>query len=427
MLGKGNYAVVHKTPAAYGIQSPVVKSYYIRSGETDCMKEVWLHRLTNDKFKVEVGRIPSFVMGMPRAMGDLWDAVAGDGHKRVFSKRGFVAIMAPIMGSLSKLHARGIVHMDLKAENILLRGNSTWQQSVLADFGCAMAQFVNDPTDWDHGYLTVPERMPNGDSDTPMAEPSTAGDVYNLSMLALAVSHPRFRTDMKLRNQELHEKLVTVEGDQVTWKSPYAERWEDMCIGAEAVSLFAQALHPHPEQRPNVNQMLKAMKIRVPQSPSVNTYDFASLMLTRDDTLSDIVYKLLIDSMNFHPAAFVIASRMTKLYIAKHGDGQGKLISATALWIADSFTPHREFRFGQYRPHHETMRTIAMQMALEDGILDMAIPPHAVSKDRLKDIVTTECEEVQINWNWQTVVSQCRQMRHPLWIELMEGAAANTL
>jgi len=62
--------------------------------------------------------------------GDLYDAIA----KQRFKEQRSHQVMADLLSALAHIHCRGIVHTDVKAENLLLTEHG---RAVLADFGIA--------------------------------------------------------------------------------------------------------------------------------------------------------------------------------------------------------------------------------------------------------------------------------------------------
>ncbi|MDL2345822.1 serine/threonine-protein kinase, partial [Deinococcus sp. MIMF12] len=62
-----------------------------------------------------------------------------------------VAVGRGLLSALAHLHAQGVVHHDLKPENVLLCGGRRWAGAVrLTDFGLSHARFLPDP----HGTET---------------------------------------------------------------------------------------------------------------------------------------------------------------------------------------------------------------------------------------------------------------------------------
>jgi len=87
------------------------------------------------KQDAQAPREPQEVMSWSIAMefcdcGDLFDAVV----KKCFSEEHAMKMMTGLLGALVHIHSRGIIHRDVKVENVLLRHDG---QPVLADFGVA--------------------------------------------------------------------------------------------------------------------------------------------------------------------------------------------------------------------------------------------------------------------------------------------------
>jgi len=68
------------------------------------------------------------------AGGDLFSLLMRQACLEEFEVRWLVK---QIVSAISYLHAKGIVHRDLKLENILLMGPNIAHRIVVSDFGCA--------------------------------------------------------------------------------------------------------------------------------------------------------------------------------------------------------------------------------------------------------------------------------------------------
>ena len=70
--------------------------------------------------------------------GELFDRVAENG---AFTEKDTCLLMIKLLNALKYLHSKGIMHRDLKLENLILRDNDNNYDVKLADFG--LAAFVS--------------------------------------------------------------------------------------------------------------------------------------------------------------------------------------------------------------------------------------------------------------------------------------------
>lgn len=127
------------------------------------------------------GAPPTFVMELVRgeALADvLWD------HQRMRATLPIgrvLTIVRRVAGALDAIHARGILHRDVKPENIVIEQRTG--RPVLIDFG--LVSRLGDATQIRTGYGTpqymAPEMCPGGDA--PFV-PTTSADVYSLACTA---------------------------------------------------------------------------------------------------------------------------------------------------------------------------------------------------------------------------------------------------
>ncbi len=127
-----------------------------------------------DPGDIDAGREPFFVMELCDG-GSLADALEDAGGTMAPSS--LVPMLAIIAGGLASLHARGVIHRDVKPHNILLCGG----RAKLADFGLARGQEATRLTAAGTGAGTLAYLAPELLGD---AEPGPAADVYGLGVVA---------------------------------------------------------------------------------------------------------------------------------------------------------------------------------------------------------------------------------------------------
>ncbi len=94
------------------------------------------------------------------------------------------AIVSQVAGALEDVHAAGVVHADVKAENVVVRGERTRLRAKLIDFGIAR---VLDATETQLETDASPSGTPASMSSEQILnpeQPSTSWDVWALAILA---------------------------------------------------------------------------------------------------------------------------------------------------------------------------------------------------------------------------------------------------
>ena len=127
-----------------------------------------------DRGDVAAGREPFFVMELCDG-GSLADALDEAGGR--LSPEVVVPMLGTIAGGLASLHARGVIHRDVKPHNILICGTG----AKLADFGLARAEDTTRLTAAGTGAGTLAYLAPELLGG---AEPAAAADVYGLGVVA---------------------------------------------------------------------------------------------------------------------------------------------------------------------------------------------------------------------------------------------------
>ena len=112
--------------------------------------------------------------------GDLFDAI--NDHK-IYSERAARSIIKQLLIAILYLHQRGIVHCDIKPENIMLKtdqyGIKYDDDLILTDFG--LSKFISNQNDIQAGTITyiAPEILLNNSS----YKTTKAVDLWSIGVL----------------------------------------------------------------------------------------------------------------------------------------------------------------------------------------------------------------------------------------------------
>jgi len=173
------------------------------------------------------------------------ELVGGGALSRLVKRQGPLSaaacldVILPVCGVLAELHAAGIVHLDVKPQNILLRAMKDGRHPTLADFG--IAQPIGYAATGNEGSVLMfsvnwaaPEQMV-GDAVSP------ASDVYSLALVTIFALTGRLVFDgtdgadgYRLRRQadELVESALA-----------------GSALPADVTALMLRACRFHPEER----------------------------------------------------------------------------------------------------------------------------------------------------------------------------------
>lgn len=149
-VGRGSFGAVYKAE---------------KNGEVMALKLVNLRQVTQDEFLMECNMTklasqlkagPAYSDSWQIAKGnvgvivtDLWDMSLGKFMDTTDRKTVPKVVVEKIQSQLERIHARGFSHLDLHADNILVRLNSKGdvRDATLTDFGHAMpTRHVDDET-----------------------------------------------------------------------------------------------------------------------------------------------------------------------------------------------------------------------------------------------------------------------------------------
>jgi serine/threonine-protein kinase len=183
-----------------------------------------------DRGDAASGREPFFVMELCDG-GSLADALDDAGGR--LSPETVVPMLATIAGGLASLHARGVIHRDIKPHNILVCGG----RAKLADFGLARAQDTTRLTAAGTGAGTLAYLAPEllgGE------EPGPAADVYGLGVVTFQALTGRLPRPSGSMVDLVDTRLAPI--------APVSSVAPD--LGPAFDSVVGAALSPDPARRP---------------------------------------------------------------------------------------------------------------------------------------------------------------------------------
>ena len=426
--GEGAHAIVVKTPnllklADSRLQHSAVVKLFKDVDESPCVfKEALLHSL-NPGFPTSIG-IPDgkqAVLGMPCASGSLESMLRGAEKvgERLTASQG-THLLSFVFRHLSRLHAEGFVHMDLRPANVLLFTES--RTARVADFDSSLCAAFQHSMDWDHGYLTVPERWPTGH-----APPSFAGDIYVAGMLAVAIMNPDVYS---AQPDKFHSKLVTVTDTGVQWKQPMQKLWEECKYSPAVAEVLAQALHPDPEKRPSAHEIYQVLSPRPKPAPVAKVWDYSALPSSLTDPMGEMLDMILEQYPRHHPALWIVASRLLKRWHVRAGEDDARkcCLPYTCVWFALQFSPIQHSVLLKFPPDVlETTRDMFMRavhetciLMLEDPLLTTCFPQPFSTPSQLARALDNEVKQVGGGIDWRG------QVRHTpgiarMWVETTDA------
>ena len=166
--------------------------------------------------------------------------VAQQGPQSEATTRSILAALLPV---LSFIHSQGIIHRDIKPDNIILRMNT--QQPVLIDFGAVRETMttVMDSQEIPKSSITIgtPGFMP---PEQAVGRPILSSDLYSLGLVAIYLLTGRlpqsFETD--------------VQTGEIVWQAAAQH------VSAGFVALLDRAVRSHPRDRySSAQDMLSAL------------------------------------------------------------------------------------------------------------------------------------------------------------------------
>lgn len=262
-LGKGAFAVVRlATDRATGGQFACKLVDKANTNvdefgrEVRTMREVGIHRhivSLIDEFETDEAwaLVMDLVVG-----GEVFDRLC---NKGLYSENDAATFVCQLGLALQHLHERGIVHADLKPENLLLVSQATDADVKLCDFGLARFVGADEPEltgrNGTIAYM-APEQLREGGTFDSQVDLWAVGVIV---FILLSGYHP-FDPEGASTNELVAQRVLRGEWsfDDPAWRS----------VSSDARSLISELLSPDPAKRPDVSALLSSRWVQGHAAPA---------------------------------------------------------------------------------------------------------------------------------------------------------------
>ncbi|ELP94242.1 hypothetical protein EIN_186790 [Entamoeba invadens IP1] len=181
---------------------------------------------------------PAMKQKLQNSLGE----IIRDINETGFSEEVTLLIMKQVLEALVYLHAKGIIHRDLKLENVMWTGSG--YEIRVSDFGLGRTVGKNSRAETICGtqIFTPPELYSGKTYD------GTKMDVYSCGVMVYMMLTSQFPFDMKMQSSELVQKII---------KGEFIPRAKFTKVSPEVVDLMQNMLLGNPEKRFSAAQCLQ--------------------------------------------------------------------------------------------------------------------------------------------------------------------------
>ena len=268
-IGKGTYAKVYRVKNREGYLYAVKDLLPYRShegipsiNEIDIMSRIKSSALmTITEILLPDRKCPLEGVGLvqPLATGNLLDLIMN----RLVTTPAKIGIMFDLASALAILHSYGILHLDIKLENVLYQGNPHRPKVLLSDFG--LSQYVDDPINGRRlsiELVTIIYRPPELLAQKDLYLYTAKTDIWSLGILFLELlgnnqpfwnlpSREDYADPSKLRTRQY----------QLFQDSKFIQRYllgvgMHPSVVSEAVDLLSKMLSLDPAKRATISEVL---------------------------------------------------------------------------------------------------------------------------------------------------------------------------
>lgn len=289
-IGEGGYGSVFKVLTKNG-NYYALKQGLLSLNEVDLMSRLrhpYLARILQFLTPKVCPEVEGSAIVMPLASGDLHQLI----HKIYLAPKIRIQLMSDIAKGLAFLHSIGVLHLDLKLENILYQGLPTNPHPLIADFG--LAQYVDDPQKGryiNRRLVTITYRAPEILQGSRIY--NAAVDIWSLGILFVEILSRKsiyYLPDINnITKEDLLHQIDQRFADPVRkiWIRNFLKGLNPKYL-SHAVDLLSSMLNPDPTKRATMSQILKSKLFQSFDAfvPGENL-PAEPIELTRDDPLFD--------------------------------------------------------------------------------------------------------------------------------------------
>lgn len=192
----------------------------------------------------------------PIASGSLLNLLTSGAIAMRISLQQRIVMMFQMALALSVLHSQGILHLDVKLENILYQGNPLTPHLRLADFG--LSQYVDNVEvgrNFPHQFVTITYRPPELLRQNGPYHYDGKTDVWSLGIVFLEIlnnAQTIFPVDPMTQVNE-RQKILTDQLCLFSSSSPYLS---GISSDPNVIDLLRHVLDLNPQTRYNISQVL---------------------------------------------------------------------------------------------------------------------------------------------------------------------------
>jgi serine/threonine protein kinase len=182
-----------------------------------------------------------------RCLLDLFDAIVGG---KINGPEEKAQVMRSVMESLQKLHEKGIVHRDIKPDNVVIRETSRGKRARLTDFGLSKKiTKTGQMSTKCYGTLGWEGDCFSGEYDVVL------NDIYVLALLLYTILTGSAPRPYEIRKNHNEWPRWHLDGEDIDTElmQTYPNFWPKV----------VQALHPasQADKRPTLEQMIEALNL----------------------------------------------------------------------------------------------------------------------------------------------------------------------
>mmetsp|Transcript_7868 Transcript_7868/g.26317 ORF Transcript_7868/g.26317 Transcript_7868/m.26317 type:complete len:789 (+) Transcript_7868:287-2653(+) len=224
--------------------------------------------------------------------GDIVEKVHSDG---VFTEAAAVRYCRQILSALAHCHKRGLVHCDIKCENILFASRDPDSELKLADFGLAQLLRRGDKLVAGRGTpeYVAPEVIESTGYDTSADMWSVGVLVYTWMSGVFPFSVPDRDKDNQPISRHRHREILYKKISECNYSEQYLDR-----VSPEAKDFIRQLLRRDPKQRMTAERALQHPWIAYNTAPSRPlNHNLQALRRVREqEGVSHAFYSVLLNS-----------------------------------------------------------------------------------------------------------------------------------